>query len=205
MKRCSLMIGFAAVLLLSAGSAFADNIAGRFGVTGRVGFLVPADSEDTSLGLTSNIGTDTGFVGGGGFIYGINRNIAAELDITHTDFDGSIGGFERGNFETNNISLGVQYRFKEPMAHLTPYAGGGVDILLNNFTLVSGVKTDVDTVLGVHVAGGVDYFVQKELALTGELKALLAPDADIVVNGRKIGSFDPMSLSMTFGVRYFFN
>ena len=204
MKRFCFMLGFAAVVILSAGSAFADNIAGRFGVTGRLGFLIPADSETTFPPPTLSIGTDVGFVGGGGFIYGINRDIAAELEVTHTGFDGSIGGIRQGNFETNNISLGVQYRFKEPIARLTPFAGGGLNILLNNFTFDDGVKTDVDTVAGVHLTGGVDYFVVKELALTSALKAVLAPDADISVNGRKIGNFDPMSLSMTFGVRYFF-
>jgi outer membrane protein len=205
MKRFCLMLGLAALVTLAARSAFADNnIAGRFGVTGRIGFLVPADSEATFPPPTFNIGTDIGFVGGGGFIYGINKNIAAELDITHTGFDGSIAGVRQGDFETNNISLGVQYRFKEPLAKLTPFAGGGVDILLNDFTSDGGVKADVDTVAGVHLAGGVDYFVVKELALTTALKAVLAPDADISLNGRKIGNFDPMSFSMTFGVRYFF-
>ena len=205
MKKYRFMLGIAVMVILAAGSAFADNIAGRFGVTGRIGFLVPADSEAISPPPTLNIGTDVGFVGGGGFIFGVNKNIAAELDITHTDFDGNIGGISQGNFETNNISLGVQYRFKDPVARLTPFVGGGVDILLNDFTFADGVKTDVDTTAGVHLTGGVDYFVVKQLALTSALKAVLAPDADISLNGRKIGNYDPMSFSMSFGVRYFFN
>jgi outer membrane protein len=45
----------------------------------------------------------------------------------------------------------------------------------------------------------------KQLALTSALKAVLAPDADISVNGGKIGNFDHMSFAMPFGVRYFFN
>ena len=205
MKRLCVMISCVAAVALMAGTACAENIAGRVGVTGRIGFLIPADSEAISPSFTRNIDTDTGFVGGGGFIYGINKNIAAELDITHTDFDGNIGGIKQGNFATNNVSLGVQYRFNEPTAHLTPYAGAGLDILVNNFTSDEGIKTDVDTVVGVHVAGGVDYFIMKELALTGEAKAVLAPDADIRIAGDKVGNFDPMSFSMTFGVRYFFN
>lgn len=205
MKRLCVMISCVAAVALMAGTACAENIAGKLGVTGRIGFLVPADSEDTAAPPTFNIDTDTGFVGGGGFIYGINKNIAAELDITHTDFDGSTGGIKDGNFETNNISLGAQYRFNEPTAHLTPYVGAGLDILVNGFTSDNGVKADVDTVVGVHVAGGVDYFVMKQLALTGQAKAVLAPDADIRVGGDKVGNFDPMSFSMTFGVRYFFN
>jgi len=203
MKRCCSIIGFVAVLTLLAGNAFADSIAGKFGVNGRIGFLVPADSE--AFGPARNIGTDVGFVGGGGFIYGINKNIAAELDITHTSFDGDIGGANFGSFDTTNISFGAQYRFNDPVPHLTPYAGGGLDIMLSDFTSAGGFKGDVDTVAGVHLKGGADYFVMKQLALNTELKMILAPDADISIGGSKIGNFDPMSFSMTFGVRYFFN
>jgi outer membrane protein len=205
MKRYLNVIGVVVVLTLLAGTAFADSIAGRFGVTGRVGFLVPSDSEATFPPPTANVETDMGFVGGGGFIYGINKNVAVELDVTHTGFDGSIGGSRLGSFETNAVSLGAQYRFNDPMAHLTPYAGAGLDILFNNFTFDGGVKSDVDTVLGVHLAGGADYFLMKQLAFNSELKLVLAPDADMSVNGRKFGNFDPSSFSMTFGVRYFFN
>lgn len=205
MKSFISLISVIAVLTLPAGSAFADSIAGKVGVTGRLGFLVPADSETSNSSPTFNISTDVGFVGGGGFIYGIDKNFAVELDITHTDFDGDIKGINQGNFETTNFSLGMQYRLKEPIAHLTPYVGGGLDILVNDFTSDDGVKANVDTVVGVHLAGGVDYFVMKQLAFTGELKAVIAPDADINGPFGKEGNFDPMSFSMTFGVRYFFN
>lgn len=191
----------ALALSLTATAAMAENIKGRFGVTGRIGFLVPADSEASGR----VIGTDAGFVGGGGFIYGIDKNIAAELDITHTGFDGDIGGVRQGSFDTTNISIGVQYRFSDPLPRLTPFAGGGLDILINDFTSVSGLKGEVDTVAGVHLSGGADYFVMKQLALTGEAKIILAPDADISFGGVKSGQFDPMSFSMTVGARYFFN
>ena len=48
-----------------------------------MGFLVPSDSEaSVEPCLVSNLDTDVGFVGGEGFIYGINRNFAVEFDIT---------------------------------------------------------------------------------------------------------------------------
>lgn len=63
-----------------------------------------------------------------------------------------------------------------------------------------------DTVPGIHLAGGVDYFLTKNLALNSELKFVVAPNADITTfGGVKIGNFDPSSFSMTFGVRYFIN
>ena len=84
--------------------------------------------------------------------------------------------------------------------NLVPYVGAGLDILFSDFN-----NADVDTVAGVHVSGGVDYFIMKQLAVTAELKGVVAPESDIKYGGEKIGNYDPMSLSMTFGVRYFFN
>lgn len=180
-----------------------DSIKERVGVTGRLGFLLPAESE--TVAGPYNISTDVGFIGGGGFIYGITKNIALELDITHSDFDSDVTGAPFGNFETINLSFGAQYRFNNPMEHLTPYVGGGLDILFNEFTSHNGLKGDVDTVPGIHFNAGVDYFMTKRVALNGEVKMVVAPDADLKIAGKHAANFDPMSSAMTFGVRYFFN
>ena len=195
MKRCFFSITLIAVLTLTAGTALADNINGRIGVTGRLGFIVPADSDIFGL----NVSTDTGIIGGGGLIFGLTKDVALELDITHAA-NGSGPGVD---FDTTNISLGAQYRFIDlPHRQLVPFVGGGLDILVNDVS--DGL--DADTVAGVHVKGGVDYFITRELAATAEMKGVLAPDADIHdATGRKVGNLDPMSISMTFGVRYFFN
>ena len=195
MKRCFFSITLIAVLTLTAGTALADNINGRIGVTGRLGLIVPADSDIFGF----NVSTDTGIIGGGGFIYGLTKDVALELDITHAAYESSRGV----DFDTTNISLGAQYRFIDlPHRQLVPFVGGGLDILVNDVS--DGL--DVDTVAGVHVKGGVDYFITRELAATAEMKGVLAPDADINdATGRKVGNLDPMSISMTFGVRYFFN
>ncbi len=206
MKKMIVFVCLTAVLTLIAGTAMAESIKGRIGVTGRIGFLVPADSEAlTDFGI-STLSTDVGFNGGGGFIYGITDNIAAELDITHTEFGADIGGFHEGDFNTTNISLGAQYRFNDVMPRLTPYVGAGLDILVNGFDFEGGGSADVDTIVGAHISAGVDYFVIKQLALTAEMKGVLAPDADIKGPfGNKIGNYDPMAFSMTFGARFFFN
>ncbi len=207
MKRIAATACFALIASM-ASTALADSIQNRFGVTGRIGFLVPADSEFTDAPHYRKSDTDTGFVGGGGFIYGIDKNWAGELDITHTDFRAHDGyGFEEADFGTTNISLGAQYRFTNlAVKKLVPYAGAGLDILLNDFSPVDGSGGNADSVVGVHVSGGVDYFLLKELAVTGQLKGVFAPDADVHdYRGVKVGNYDPSSLSVTFGVRYFFN
>ena len=208
MKRTAVLMCLALFFALSASIAMAaDSISGRIGVNGRIGFLVPANNDVFEPYTPSyNIETDVGFIGGGGLIYGVNKNFAIEFNIMYTEFGGSIWGINEGNFDTTNIGFGMQYRFVDiPVEHLVPYAGGGVDILLNGFSSsYGGESLDVDTVAGGHLCGGIDYFILPQLALNAELKGVLAPDADIKFGGITVGSFDPTSLSMTFGVRYFF-
>ena len=146
----------------------------------------------------NTISTDVGFIGGGGFLYGINKNFAAEFDITSSSFSGTTDN-RSYDFNVINLSLGGQYRFKE-ISGFGPYAGAGLDILING----ADNGYDVDTTMGVHVSGGVDYFIMKNLAVTTELKFVLSPDADINKSGKQ-GNFDPSSYNMTFGVRYFIN
>jgi outer membrane protein len=193
----NVLIAFVALLSFAvfAGSAIADSIQYRLGVTGRIGLIVPSDSTELALGT---IGTDADFIGGGGFIYGVTGNIAAELDVTHASF-GSNAGI---NFDITNIALGVQYRFPDvPVMHLVPYGGAGLDILLNG----ADKGASVDDNVGAHLSAGLDYFIRRRIALNAEMKGVLAPNADIRTSGNKIGSFDPSSFSMTVGVRYFFN
>ncbi len=204
-KKCRVLCFAVFLLALTAGTAgAADSIEGRLGVTGRIGVLVPSDSE--AFATPSKLDTDVGLVGGGGLIYGITKNLALELDVMHSEFDANRGGFKEGDFETTNISLGAQYRFTNiGVNRLVPYVGAGLDILLTDFNFADGDKADVDTIAGGHASGGVDYFIMNQLALNAELRGVVAPEADINFGGFKIGNYDPTSLSMTFGVRYFFN
>ena len=182
-----------ATFSLAANSSFADNIAGKLGVTGKIGVLIPADGD---FGPFKNH-TDAGFIGGGGLIYGIDKNFAAEIDITRSSVDSDFGAFG-----VTNLSLGGQYRFAlSSQPKLVPYVGAGLDILFNDAD--QGLR--VDNTVGVHASGGIDFFIMKQLALTAETKLVVAPDADIKGPSGKLGNFDPTSLSGTFGVRYFFN
>jgi outer membrane protein len=191
MKKLLVLACATAVFTLTAGSAMADSIQGKIGVTGKIGFIIPADGDF----LGNNVHTDAGFIGGGGLIYGIDNHFAAELDITRSSFDSNYG-----NFGVTNVALGAQYRFALTQPNLVPYLGAGLDLLL----IDADQGRDVDTTVGAHATAGVDYFIMKQMALTAEAKLLLAPDTDINgPTGR--GNFDPNAFSTTFGVRYFFN
>ncbi len=201
MKMKQIIVGgvLAAAIALASGTAMAESIKGRVGVTGRVGFQIPADNE-AEFGWGNNK-TDTGFVGGAGLIYGIDSNWAMEFDVTHSSFDS-----DTGDFNVTDISLGAQYRFRVPESRrAVPYLGAGLDILVADYDPYDGASLDVDTCLGAHAKAGVDYFVAKNLALNAEAKFVLAPDTDITYQGVHSGDFDPSSFSGTVGVRYFFN
>jgi outer membrane protein len=185
-----------AMVCLSSGAAMADSIAGRLGVTGRIGLIAPADST-SEYGHNS---TDTGFLGGAGLIYGIDNHFAADLEVTRASF-----GSQDGDFGVTDVSLGGQYRF-QPRYRLVPYLGAGMDILVSDYSPYDGSSRDVDSTVGFNLRGGIDYFLQKQLAVTAEAKMLVAPDASITDRfGERTGHFDPTCFSSTVGVRFFFN
>lgn len=197
MKKIIVFACLATAISLTATTVMADSIMGRVGVTGKAGFLVPADNNSDFY----HNKTDAGFIGGGGFIYGIDNHFAAEVDVTRASF-----GSETGDFGITNLSLGGQYRFALSDRKIVPYIGAGVDILFSDHDPNNGTIRNVDTTVGGHLSGGVDYFLQRQLALTVEAKGVIAPNANINDRfGDHRGDFDPSSFSSTFGVRFFFN
>ena len=198
MKKLIVFACLATAVTMTASTAMADSIKGRVGVTGRIGFLAPADNNAEF----SNNRTDAGLIAGVGLIYGIDDHFAAEFEVTRASF-----GSDRGDFGVTNVSFGGQYRFALQQRQLVPYLGAGLDILVTDYDENFGTRRDVDTKVGVHISGGVDYFLLKELALTAEAKVVAAPDAGITnrQNGNDAGDFDPSSFSTTVGIRYFFN
>lgn len=198
MKKLIVVACLATTVSMTAGTAMADSIKGRLGVTGKIGLINPADNTAENIDNR----TDTGLVAGGGLLYGIDDHFAAELDLTRAHF-----GSDTGDFGVTNLSFGGQYRFALTNRQLVPYVGAGLDILFSDYDANNGFGSDVDTTVGVHVSGGIDYFLQRNLALTAEAKLVIAPDTKITdsYNGSRAGDFDPSSFSTTVGIRYFFN
>jgi outer membrane protein len=202
MKKLIVFACLATAISMTAGTAMADSIRGKLGVTGRVGFVNPADNTaDPAPGYPNNR-TDSGYVAGGGLIYGIDDHIALECEVTRTQF-----GSETGDFGVTDLSFGGQYRFALQQRQLVPYIGVGLDILVSDYDENSGLSSDVETTVGAHLSGGVDFFLQRNLALTAEAKVVIAPNAKITdrQTGNSAGNFDPSNFSTTIGFRYFFN
>ncbi len=198
MKKLIVFVCLATTIFMTAGTATADSIKGKIGVTGRIGFIGPSNNNAEFFPNK----TDVGFIGGGGLIYGIDNHFAAEIDVTRTSF-----GSDTGDFGVTNVSLGGQYRFTLQQRQLVPYIGVGLDILATDYDENGGASSDVDTTVGSHVSVGVDYFFQRNLALTADAKVVAAPDVRITDRrlGDHRGDFDPSSFSTTVGIRFFFN
>jgi outer membrane protein len=189
------VISFTLVLLLVASTAMAAGIDGRFGLTGKLGFLMPV--QDLVSGTTDS---KTGVAAGGGLIYGFGNNFAAELDITHApNLDVENGGGKVGDVSLTDISLGLQYRFT-PDRPLVPYVGAGIDFIQGDFTNQFDTHYDLEWTTGGHVSAGVDYFATRGIALTAEIRGVFAPKGDMKSTALQ---YDPTSIVGTVGIRLF--
>ncbi|HJV66474.1 MAG TPA: outer membrane beta-barrel protein [Geomonas sp.] len=196
MKKFALFAACALLTACVAGNAAAEDLRGRIAVTGRIGVIDPANSEKNGFEGTLLVKTDPGIIGGGGFLFGVDENVALDLEVTRSAFD--TDGLGRAG--VTDLAVGAQYRLPERQ-RFVPYAGAGIDVLIND------VGNNVtDTVVGLHLKGGVDYMLMRQVALNAEIKGVEAFNADVRnFAGAKTGEFDPSNVSFTVGARYFFN
>lgn len=186
-----------AILLITSGTASAQSIAGRWGVTGKIGATVPVESD--FIAGTSD--TDTGFSGGGGLIYGLNDQLALDVEVFHMpQLDVEVGGVKAYEAEVTDIALGLQYRFpgKSP---LVPYLGIGADFIRGSLEHVSGNSYKMDWTFGGHVNAGLDWFVTPGIAFTADLRGVYAADGDITSGSAEVSEYSPGWVQGTVGVR----
>lgn len=198
MKKILVMVACAALTAFIAGNAAAEELRGRVAVLAKVGLTNPADSEERIDGSNRKlvVSTDPGIIGGGGFLFGVDDNIAIDLDVTRSAYHTS--GF--GQAGVTNLGIGAQYRLPEKQ-RIIPYGGAGVDVLINDLD-----RRVVDTVVGFHLAAGIDYMAMRQVALNAEIRGVESFSADVRnYDGSKLGEFDPSNVSLTIGARFFFN
>jgi outer membrane protein len=190
-------ITFILALTLLSTTAMAESIDGRFGITGMVGFNTPL--QDIKVIGQADAKVDTGFVGGGGFIYGFNDKFAVELGVmlAPSSTVSYSSAANLGDLQTTDISLGLQYRFMTEK-QLVPYVGVGVDFIKGDIS-----QSTVNWSYGGHLSAGVDYFLNKSIALTAEVKYVIGSESDIDRNGVVVGTYNPMSFTGTVGFRLF--
>ena len=178
----------------TATTAFADTIANRFGITGRVGIVAPFENDFVE-GASD---TDSAFAWNGGFIYGFNDHFATELEVTYIpEMDVTRNGYTY-EAELTDISLGLQYRFM-PEKSLVPFIGIGVDFIEGNLDPDKG-NYEMDWTYGGHVNAGLDWFLTKGIALTTDLRVTAADSGDINGTTTKL-EYDPFWFQGTVGFR----
>jgi outer membrane protein len=186
-------------IIMATGTALADSIDGRFGITGKAGALVPL--QDDFINDTS--GTDPGLAAGGGFILGFGKYFAAELDVTRLlKADVNVSGSKAGEASLTDIALGLQYRFA-PDNRLVPFIGAGADFIKGELKSTLGSSTNLDWTVGGHANLGFDFFVTRGIALTADARGLYAADGDVRSGGEKTGTYQPISFIGTVGIRLF--
>lgn len=190
LSACALLL--AAAL---AGNAAAEDLRGRFAVSGKIGITNPAESELDSPAGRLVVSTDAGFIGGLGFMFGVDDHVAVELDVTRSTFHTS----HFGTADITDVSVGAQYRFPERQ-RVVPYLGAGVDVLVNDLG-----DHYTNTTLGAHLSAGVDCMLNRQAALNLEVKGIESFTADVDGPNGRNGEFDPSSVAVTIGARFFFN
>jgi outer membrane protein len=186
-------------IILATGTAMAASIDGRFGLTGKVGALVPLQDDF----ISSTTESKTGFAFGSGLIYGFCKNFAAELDVTRVQtVDAEISGSKVFEASLTDLSLGVQYRFV-PENRFVPYLGIGADFIKGDLTHINGAKYDMDWTAGGHVNAGLDYFINRSIALNADFRGVFTAKGDIKNNDVWVGEYDPTSFIGTVGIRLF--
>ena len=197
----------AAVILLLSNTAMADSLAGRMGLTLHGGFRIAADNDFSGVLTGPTIDSDTGYVVGGGLIFGLNENVASEIEILYSQNDMNVSGVKFGEAKTVDLSFGLQYRFN-PRMQVVPYVGAGMNVIFPDITIEPGyfleTHTDTDASFGGHLKAGVDFFIAPNLAFTGELQGTLATKVDVKQEGEIGLTYNPSNFSGLFGVRFIF-
>lgn len=194
MRRAILMATL--ILTLTSASARAESLAGRLGITGKAGALVPV--EDLISGTSDS---RSAIAVGGGIIFGLSRNLAAEIEVIHVpELDVELSGSKAYEASMTDVALGLQYRIASDN-RLVPFLGAGVDFIKGDLEHVSGTNYDLEWTVGGHVNAGMDYFFTSGIAFTVDVRGLIAEKGDVESAGTKVGEYDPMSFIGTAGIR----
>jgi OOP family OmpA-OmpF porin len=221
------MVLFAtAALLLFAGTAMAESIAGKVGVTARGGASYIFDSEFTEYAtgvVDKDIKADTGWTAGGGIMYGITDNLAVTFDViylqTKLNASDTTRDIKFATGKTVDFALGAQWRFM-PKSAFVPYIGAGLDVLWNKADITTEFldefadpngSLDVDPTYGGHLSVGADYFITPNIALNAEIRGLYSTKGDMKYkaagspeDGMVIAEYNPSNISGFVGIRFFF-
>ena len=148
--------------------AFAQTDIGLKAVGGKIGFVMPEDPIDNTIGLgvVANLGTITPAI-----------NLAAFVEYWGKTYD--VGGYGETTFSEITIGATAKYYFAMD-SQFKPYAGAGLDFIIgssswkytgpSNPYLTETKSSDSDTDIGFHFCGGADYKLSDSMTGFVEVK-----------------------------------
>lgn len=194
-----LVLVLASLITMLATNAMAESIANRFGVSAKIGAMMPF--KDDFIKGTSE--TSAGFAAGGGLIYGFSDLIAADVEVLHMpQLDVKSGGVKTFEAALTDVALGVQFRFLNKQ-HIVPYVGLGPDFITADLKHVNGTSYKLDWTYGGHVNVGADWFITPGIAMNVDLRGVYAADGDVVKDSTLVSEYRPQWFMGTIGVRLF--
>jgi outer membrane protein len=197
MRYLVILVVLSIWILQATTPAAADTIAHRAGLSGRLGAAVPFEND--MIKGTSK--TRAGLIGGGGLIYGFDDHFAAEVEASHVpNMDVEAGGVKSFEASFTDVSVGFQYRFL-PQQRLVPFLGAGADFIHGNLDNVSGAGYRLDWAYGGHINAGFDWFVNRSIALTVEIRGVMTADADVRAGSVKVSEYSPRWVQGAVGFR----
>lgn len=185
------------IFTLLSSTAMADSIAGKLGVTARIGATVPL--QDDFIKGTSD--TKAGLAIGGGLIYGFSEHVAADVEVFHMpQLDVNANGVKTYEAAITDVALGVQFRFFNKNS-LVPYVGIGPDFITADLKHVNGNGYTLDWTYGGHVSLGFDWFITPGIAVTTDVRGVYAADGDVLSGSAKVSEYRPQWFQAAVGVR----
>jgi len=195
--RTLLILTTFSILTLLTSTAMAESIAGRLGVTARIGATLPL--KDDFIKGTSE--TNAGIALGGGLIYGFSEFLAADVEVLHMpQLNVQANGVKTYEAALTDVALGVQFRFLTKNK-LVPYVGLGPDFITADLKHVNGASYKLDWTFGGHVNLGFDWFITPGIAMTTDVRGVYATDGDVLSNSTKVSEYRPQWFQGTVGVR----
>lgn len=220
--RFKTSLKFALLTTIATNSAFAaafDSDTGWY-LRAHTGLSFVDDTSGETRGIGSTNGSakvdlDSGFLAGMALGYRYNAHWGAEIaweyrsnDSETTLADGS--NFDDGNYASNAFYINGLYHF--PMStKWETYIGAGLgwlqEIDLDLETMDSEISYSGDGRIGGQIFGGVNYLVNDQWVLNGELRYADFGEVDLDGEAGASGNFDSLEyspLSVQLGIAYRF-
>lgn len=213
-KKIGLVLCMITLLLFFNNATFAQEMDKKWGIGARLSYYAPDDTtiEDVSFDPDSSVLFE------GNLTYFVNDLFSFEFGTGYTkpDVDAESSGIslEFGELEQIPILLTGRFHYWLPNTSTNFYAGAGVGYYVNDFdlsslfqTAIPGFNIDSDDSFGFHVNGGVEFFINDNVAFDVDLKYIWnEADFTSTMSGfpPETDEIDLDAFSAGISIKYFF-